>query len=141
MKFKAILCSMAIIGGTIFTASAQSDTNKMDSQGRKQGIWVENLGPTKWQGIYIDGKKVGVWVSHHYNGIMDELIEYKDGKKDGIDVCIDVNGYYKSEKSYKGDSLDGLATEYFPGGNHRHKYFIEWAGLTECAKYITMVVE
>ena len=118
MNTRKTILSIAIAAVSLITTQsfAQTDTNKVDAQGKKQGLWVENLGPTKWIGNYIDGKKQGVWISHHYNGIMDELTVYKDDKRNGMDVNVDVNGYFKSEKTYKNDTIDGLATEYSPGG-------------------------
>ena len=65
MNGKTFLLSLAFAISTTVSVSAinvADDTNKTDSKGLKQGIWVENLGPTKWQGYYVDGKKTGVWV-------------------------------------------------------------------------------
>ncbi|HTB33059.1 MAG TPA: hypothetical protein VK808_13605, partial [Bacteroidia bacterium] len=59
----AIFLFSAIFTCTVTAGSLPADTNKMDGNGKKQGLWIENLGPTKWLGNYVDGKKEGIWVS------------------------------------------------------------------------------
>ncbi len=118
MKPGMFFLPLAVSLLTAFAAEAftiSGDTNKKDAQGRRQGYWVENIGPTKWEGNYVNDKKQGVWLSHHFNGVLDELTIYKDNLRNGIDIMVDMNGYYKGESTYKNDTLNGRSVEFLPG--------------------------
>lgn len=53
----AIIIFSVMFAFTTKASAPTGDTNRMDSKGQKQGLWVENLGPTKWMGMYMDGKR------------------------------------------------------------------------------------
>ena len=95
---------------------AAGDTNKVDSQNRKQGIWKENIAFFDWYGNYVNGNKEGIWVMYNPGNILGAMDEYKNGKKNGLSLSIDRSGNLLKEEHYVNDSLDGPARYYMSGG-------------------------
>ena len=73
-------------------AQVPADTNKTDSQGRKQGLWKEKINSLEGTGTYVDNKKTGLWQIFHQNGILKSVEEYKDGILNGLSIEMDQNG-------------------------------------------------
>jgi len=60
-----------------------SDINKTDEQGRKQGHWIEKDDDGRvFEGTYADGKEHGHWVERFAGGNVSEG-PMVDGKKHG----------------------------------------------------------
>ena len=76
------------------------DTNKLDANGKKTGIWREDKSLSSYFGNYVNDKKEGVWVGYHPNGLLSSLEEYKGGKKNGVSVGIDVAGFYFKKDNF-----------------------------------------
>lgn len=89
-----------------------SDTNKLDGNGKKTGIWKEKLDMYTYYGSYRNDKREGIWIGYHPNGIISTIDEYKDGKKNGCSIGIDVAGFYFRRDSYTNDTLDGVSIAY-----------------------------
>jgi antitoxin component YwqK of YwqJK toxin-antitoxin module len=94
------------------TKVVASDTNKLDSNGKKTGIWKEKTEMYMYYGNYKNDKREGVWIGYHPNGIISSIDEYKDGKKNGCSIGIDVAGFYTRRDYYTNDTLDGVSLSY-----------------------------
>ena len=60
--------------------------NQYDSEGRKQGVWVNyfNTGELWFKGNFKDGVKDGYWESYYDNGSLLAKGNFKNGEKDGF---------------------------------------------------------
>ncbi|HET6228346.1 MAG TPA: toxin-antitoxin system YwqK family antitoxin [Bacteroidia bacterium] len=83
------------------------DTNKTDASGKKTGIWKEEENTYTYFGTYKNGRREGVWIGYHPNGLVGTVEEYKDGRKNGVSIGIDMAGFYFKKDYYTNDTLDG----------------------------------
>ncbi len=96
------------------------DTNKKDSQGRKQGVWVyygkdrpEAGFPTDGkieEGPYLDDRKEGVWIKYHNDGVTPKLKgEYHNNRPSGRYTKIYPDGTIKEVGTFNRNKyLDSL---------------------------------
>jgi antitoxin component YwqK of YwqJK toxin-antitoxin module len=115
MKKRIILClflSAFCLYAIASTTTVVSDTNKLDGNGKKTGIWKEKSEMYIYYGTYKNDKREGVWIGYHPNGIISSIDEYKDGKKNGYSIGIDVAGFYFRKDYYTNDTLDGVCIGY-----------------------------
>jgi len=91
-----------------------SDTiNRRDTNGLKEGLWMDDFMSMQFRGNYVAGKKEGVWVSHNpKNQKINYLIEFHDDKRNGIYVEFNPNGIIIKEEYYKNDLKHGESKEY-----------------------------
>lgn len=88
-KFLLILCAMLLICNSMGQTTSQSanqpysDCNRTDTNGKKQGLWIEENGATRIEQYYKDGIHSGGYQQFH-SGELSILGEYTDGKKSGI---------------------------------------------------------
>ncbi len=108
----SILLSAFYVYATASVKAVASDTNKLDGNGKKTGIWKEKLEMYTYYGTYKNDKKEGVWIGYHPNGIMSSIDEYKEGRKNGYSIGIDVAGFYFRRDYYVNDTLDGVSLGY-----------------------------
>ena len=94
------------------SAQTPADTNKTDTQGRKQGLWNENINSLKGTGHYIDNKKTGIWQVFHQNGMLKSVEEYKDGNLNGLAIEMDQNGRINKYENYINGKLEGECRYY-----------------------------
>lgn len=70
------------------------------------------------QGNYVNGKKDGLWVSYHYNGMMKDSIVYSDGFP-GIIKAWHINGRVRDSSVYKKDG-SAMHWYWFDNGQLSH---------------------
>jgi antitoxin component YwqK of YwqJK toxin-antitoxin module len=116
---KKVIPSLVIITCMLFPATAFSqaagDTNKVDANNQKQGIWKENIAFFDWYGRYVDDQKEGSWVMYHPGNIVGAVEVYKNGKKNGVSISLDRNGSLAKEEHYVEGQIDGVARYYKSG--------------------------
>ena len=115
------LSILALCLSTEAFCTITADTNRLDSNGKKEGLWKERLESFDFYGDYIDGKKEGVWVAYYSNGIISNLFEYKNGMRNGISIGINQSGQYTNKENYKNDTIDGLTLSYNSGSLLHYK--------------------
>ncbi len=67
-------------------------------------------------GINRHGKKEGLWLSYHNNGMMSDSIFYADGNPSGTSFAWYENGYLHDSSVYNADG-SGVEVSWFDNGN------------------------
>lgn len=144
---------------TIVTISFSfSQTNKVDSKGRKQGEWVKyypNSKHVEYQGSFIDDKPDGTFYYYFYDGsvkmvakhnaktLRSEVYTYYDNKKiksfgifrnmqkDSVWTYFSNTGLISKRETYKNNLLDGTSYTYYI--NHVKKNEVK---VVEEARYV-----
>lgn len=99
-----LICMLGVLG-----AFAQ-DSNKVDANGKKQGIWIkhwEHTGKKKSEGAYKAGKQVGLWRYYYEQGELWIEVEFL---ADGITANMKMyhgNGKKAAEGLYVNQKKDG----------------------------------
>lgn len=96
--------------------------NKIDSLGRKQGLWSLTYldGNPKETGLYKDDLKVGIWKKFSHRGILIDSISYLHGKKTGRSKHRIDGGDYISNFQFIDYHLDSGLTIW----GYWHKVYI-----------------
>ncbi len=136
---KVIVFVLAILSMTMSGfafKSMPSDTNKVNAEGEKEGLWKEKINEIEYLGKYINGKREGlwigeypdgndnrprVWMDHHAGDLISNIDEYKNDKRNGLSITMDLKGYISKKDYYVNDTLDGVSIIYFPGAKLRSK--------------------
>jgi len=143
---KKVLLLLAFII-SVLPVSAQelvnTDINKVDSEGRRQGSWkaYDVNGKLKFDGQFVDNKPVGTFTYYYENGKVKAVSEmyddgkrsrtkvyhgngrlmgegnYLDKKKDSTWVYYsDFDGVLLSREYYENGLLEGIVFNYYPKG-------------------------
>jgi antitoxin component YwqK of YwqJK toxin-antitoxin module len=142
MKYKIIaIASLLAIFANVYCQN-NSDIDKTDQQGRKQGQWVKKDadGNVLYEGTFKDGHPVGEFKRYYSDKTLLSLLiysidgktadatmyypnsfiaskgKYVEKKKEGVwkFYSSSVNGYLLNEESYNGNLRNGLSIKYFP---------------------------
>ncbi len=91
-----------------YQINSKGDTlNRVDQQGRKQGIWVNRFETLRGEpgyeeeGIYVDDRKEGAWKMFNLMGDLVGRENYRWGFKDGICQYYSKHGDLVLEQSWK----------------------------------------
>ncbi|MBK7175548.1 MAG: toxin-antitoxin system YwqK family antitoxin [Bacteroidales bacterium] len=114
---KVMFTAALMVCSVLFVFAQESNINKTDAKGLKQGAWEEKIATGISSGQYIDDQKNGNWISHATNGNLTRIESYSKGIRDGIFVEIDQRGYLVSEMYYVNNLLEGTAKKFFYGTN------------------------
>lgn len=99
----------------------QGDTiNRLDEQKRKQGQWIVfNSDQTKIleEGLYLNGRKDGIWKKYYQNGNLQSEITYQKGRPNGFARIYYSNGNVSEEGLWRGDKWVGEYIFYYQNGN------------------------
>jgi len=94
-----------------------SDYNKTDSNGKKQGLWIEEDGQTRIERCYKDGIRSGVYKQFFY-GNLSILGEYTNDKESGIWYYYDLGRlimtFENFAKNYDTITNEGDKKKYVP---------------------------
>ena len=76
----------------------------LDKDSVRNGFYKEYIeGRVKDSGNYINGKKEGVWLSYHSNGIMSDSTAFISGNHIGICTGWYNNGYMSDSSNWNAD--------------------------------------
>jgi Uncharacterized protein conserved in bacteria len=142
MKYKIIAIASLLFIFANVNCQNNSDINKIDQQGRKQGPWVKKDadGIVLYEGTFKDGHPIGEFKRFYSDKTLLSLLvyssdgrtadatmwypnafiaskgKYVDQKKEGMwkFFSSSVNGYLINAESYKGNRRNGLSIKYFP---------------------------
>lgn len=132
------LLTLSILFFFFAGVSGAQSYNQRDSQGRKQGKWVETYPRSAvkiYEGTFENGKPVGLfkyWYEsgkfqakmihqgkvtrakiYHENGYLKGKGKYVDGEKDSIWLYYDPRGRLNTKEIYENGKLNGFRTIYF----------------------------
>ncbi len=102
--------------------------NRLDKIDRKQGVWMEfyDNKTVKWEGVFVDGEKYGLFKTYDEDGRVIKLERYKNGVLDIESEEMTVleikneyfeNGNVKSSGTYKSNKKHGTHREFDDSGN------------------------
>ena len=142
MKLRILPIVLLLVLTTIASGQEQTDLNKTDQQGRKQGHWIKKYpnGTILYEGTFINDKPVGEFkrfnsnntlksiliyssdsreadaTIYHPNGFISSKGKYVDQLKEGKWRFYSsvINGYLLNEESYAKNVRNGLSLRYFP---------------------------
>ena len=132
---KKILSVLSIILLLPFFSNAQSsgDTiNRLDSANIKQGHWIIYNKTKKLpdytddqmveEGVYVNGKKEGVWRQYWNNGKVKSETTYKNNLQSGSAKIYYKNGSISEEGTWIGGKWDGSYKLYYENGNLSYEW-------------------
>jgi antitoxin component YwqK of YwqJK toxin-antitoxin module len=105
--------------GLIFLSGQimQKLINQRDSQGRKQGPWVETcLHDFTWKGHYKDGLREGLWEVYLGNGTLSRRRHYHHNQWHGLWEGYRENGTFWGRYHYHHGQEHGVWKDYWPDG-------------------------
>ena len=109
MNIKAITFGILILISSLAFCQTESEINKTDQQGRKQGHWIKKY-PNKsimYDGIFKDDHPVGAFRRYDENNILTSLLIYSEDGKEAIASIYHPNGYIASKGKYINQLKEG----------------------------------
>lgn len=93
--------------GISFSVLSQNIKNKLDSEGRKNGIWKEFYedGKLRSKGKYSEGEKNGSWIYYDAGGKVEKRERYRNKK-------LKLTLIYKKGKLIEAIDDKGRSTKY-----------------------------
>lgn len=106
--FLSLFCLEGAAQCKDYILNAQGDTlNCVDMEGKRQGRWVIRVETVRGEpgfeeeGIYLNGKKEGLWRIYSLMGDPIGMETYKWGNKDGTCLYYNIQGELIREESWK----------------------------------------
>lgn len=86
----------------------ESHINKVDHEGRKQGIWkvYDGTGNLKYRGEYLNGKPVGEFKYYYSNGRVKAVLIHRDNGRETYSTHFHPNGKMMAQGKYAGQVKD-----------------------------------
>lgn len=146
---KKIILMMVFVASTLVLNAQETEINKTDSKGRKQGYWEkkdEKTNAIRYKGNFKDNKPVGEFTFYYPSGKVKSIVThaadgktsrakiyYESGKlmsygrytaqkKDSVWTHYDEGGWVSFRESYANDKLDGKTQVYFYTGKISETY-------------------
>jgi antitoxin component YwqK of YwqJK toxin-antitoxin module/Tfp pilus assembly protein PilF len=121
----------------IFKNEELSESKSYDSKGsvindqkkkkdRFEVTFMTVTGNKKSEGVYVDGKRDGLWKFYDDNGYLTTTETHSDGKLNGLTTNYYCSGKVKSEINYTKGAEDGLYKSYYQNGTlERQGYYVK----------------
>jgi antitoxin component YwqK of YwqJK toxin-antitoxin module len=116
-------CFISIIS---YSQTTNDSINRTDAEGKRQGKWIitnkiaQKVGYADNQkvedGIYVDGKKKGIWREYYANGNLKSVITYENNFPNGYVIMYHENGKIKEEGNWKNRRWIGAYKFYHENG-------------------------
>jgi antitoxin component YwqK of YwqJK toxin-antitoxin module len=109
MKIKIYITASLLALSLYATCQVDSQLNKTDQQGRKQGHWIKNYSNENimYDGYFKDDHPVGEFKRYFDNKALKSLLFYSpDGRKATVSIYYQ-NGYIASKGSYVDQMKEG----------------------------------
>lgn len=88
--------------------------------GKKEGVWKSyHVGKLSWVGKYVNGEKEGLWVHTPYKGCINQG-SFKEGKEIGRWYTV-INGVLTKDEFYNSKGKHGLQRGFYQSGKLRSK--------------------
>lgn len=109
MNLKIALIYFLLTISVLATCQTETDINKTDQQGRKQGHWIKRYPNTNimYDGIFKDDHPVGEFKRYFENNTIKSLLKYSDDGKVASTIIYHPNGYISSSGTYVNQLKDG----------------------------------
>jgi antitoxin component YwqK of YwqJK toxin-antitoxin module len=109
MNIKAITFGTLILISSLAFCQTETEINKTDQLGRKQGHWIKKY-PNQsvmYDGIFKDGHPVGTFRRFDENNRLTSLLIYSDDGKEATASVYHPNGYISSKGKYINQLKEG----------------------------------
>ena len=109
--------------------------NRIDLQGRRQGLWIffnqDYKNKIVQKGYYKDGKKQGQWIIYYPNGNIKSKITFKDNKPYGPAEIYYPNGQLSEKGFWKINKWIGDYQYYYSNGKPQYLWHYNEEGKRE----------
>ena len=115
--------------------------NFTDANDRKQGKWIiynsmahrPNYSDEQKveEGIYMDGKRIGIWKEYYPNGVLKSRITYENGRPSGYAIMYHDNGKIKEEGLWQNSRWVGNYKLYYDNGQVQQEFNFNQNGKRE----------
>jgi antitoxin component YwqK of YwqJK toxin-antitoxin module len=134
---------LLLVCKTVLLAQTNDSINKTDAEGKRIGKWVLSNKMMKpplpgygddakvEQGIYLDGKKTGVWTAWYPNGVVKNRITFDNGRPFGKAIMYHENGKVAEEGLWKNNRWIGDYKLYYDNGEVQHEFKFNGSGKRE----------
>lgn len=109
MNLKIITIASLLAISATATCQTETEINKTDQQGRKQGHWIKKY-PDKsimYDGVFKDDHPVGEFRRYYENNTLKSLLIYNDNGTEAIACIYHPNGYISSKGKYVNQMKEG----------------------------------
>lgn len=111
MNPKRLLAISFLIIPLLVSSQNQTDINKTDPMGRKQGHWIKYF-PDKihvlYEGTFLDDQPAGEFKRFYEDGTLKSRLVYSQGGKDADAIIYHPNGYIASSGKYINQLKEGV---------------------------------
>ncbi len=126
---------------SVFHAQQKDSLNFTDANDKKQGKWIiygkTNHKPgftddqKEEEGIYVDGKKTGIWKEYYPNNALKSKITYENGRPNGYAIMYHDNGKIKEEGLWQMARWVGDYKLYYDNGQVQQEFKFTAGGKRE----------
>ncbi len=109
MNLKIITIASLLAISATATCQTETEINKTDQQGRKQGHWIKKY-PNKsvmYDGVFKDDHPVGEFRRYYENNTLKSLLIYNDNGTEAVAGIYHPNGYISSKGKYVNQMKEG----------------------------------
>ena len=109
MKLKIIPIFLLLTISTIAAGQTQTDLNKTDQQGRKQGHWIKKYpnGNILYEGTFKNDKPVGEFKRYNSNNTLKSVLIYSIDSREADATIYHPNGFISSRGKYVDQLKEG----------------------------------
>jgi len=102
MKLRILPIVLLLVLTTIASGQEQTDLNKTDQQGRKQGHWIKKYpnGTILYEGTFINDKPVGEFKRYNSNNTLKSILIYSSDSREADATIYHPNGFISSKGKY-----------------------------------------
>lgn len=117
MKLKILQIVLLLALTTIVTGQTQTDLNKTDQQGRKQGHWIKKYpnGNILYEGTFVNDNPVGEFRRFNSNNTLKSILVYSTNSREADATIYHSNGFVSSKGKYVDQLKEGKWRFYSAG--------------------------
>jgi len=109
MNLKIITIASLLAISTMAICQTETEINKTDQQGRKQGHWIKKYPneSVSYDGVFKDNHPVGEFRRYYENNTIKSLLIYNDNGTEAVAAIYHPNGYISSKGKYVNQMKEG----------------------------------
>jgi antitoxin component YwqK of YwqJK toxin-antitoxin module len=128
MNLKIVAIIFLLVISFRISGQNESEINKTDDQGRKQGHWIKKYPNTivMYDGIFKDNHPVGEFKRFYESSALKSVLIYSADGKEAIATLYHENGYLSSKGTYINQLKEGkwqFFSEFIKGYNVSEEFY------------------
>jgi antitoxin component YwqK of YwqJK toxin-antitoxin module len=128
MNLKLVSIIFLLVISVRVSGQTQSEINKTDDQGRKQGHWIKKYPNTNvmYDGIFKDNHPVGEFKRFYESSVLKSVLIYSGDGKEAIATIYHENGYISSKGTFINQLKEGkwqFFSEFTKGYNVSEEFY------------------